>query len=113
MKAVRIQEFGPPGVIRIDDLPRPEPGPGELLIRVSAAGWATGMPSSARAKFRANPCHSFSAPNFQESSKQSVRERLASKRATKCTGQRTSDLRGDTRNTPCHQPNVWLKNRRT
>ena len=38
MKAVRIQQFGPPGVIKIDDLPRPEPGPWELLIRVSAAG---------------------------------------------------------------------------
>ena len=38
MKAARIQQFGPPGVIKIDDLPRPEPGPGELLIRVSAAG---------------------------------------------------------------------------
>src|SRR5262245_32586981 len=38
MKAARIQQFGPPGVIKVDDLPRPEPGPGELLIRVSAAG---------------------------------------------------------------------------
>src|SRR5262249_61143877 len=38
MKAARIQQFGPPSVIKIDDLPRPEPGAGELLVRVRAAG---------------------------------------------------------------------------
>jgi len=38
MKAARIQQFGSPGVITIDDLPRPEPGAGELVVRVRAAG---------------------------------------------------------------------------
>ena len=38
MKAARIHEFGPPGVIVIEDIPRPAPGPGELLVRVAAAG---------------------------------------------------------------------------
>ena len=38
MKAARIQRFGPPSVITIDDLPRPEAGAGELLVRVKAAG---------------------------------------------------------------------------
>jgi NADPH:quinone reductase-like Zn-dependent oxidoreductase len=38
MKAARIHQFGPPDVILIDDVPRPTPGPGELLVRVAAAG---------------------------------------------------------------------------
>jgi len=37
MKAARIQRFGPPTVIGIENLPRPEPGAGELLVRVEAA----------------------------------------------------------------------------
>jgi NADPH:quinone reductase-like Zn-dependent oxidoreductase len=38
MKAARILSFGPPSVIAIDDLPQPEPAPGQLLVRVMAAG---------------------------------------------------------------------------
>ncbi len=38
MMAARIHEFGPPSVIVIEDTPRPAPGPGELLVRVAAAG---------------------------------------------------------------------------
>ncbi len=38
MKAARIQRFGPPNVIAYDDLPQPEPGSGQLLVRVTAAG---------------------------------------------------------------------------
>lgn len=38
MKAARIQRFGRPSVIAIDDLLRPEPGAGELLVGVKAAG---------------------------------------------------------------------------
>lgn len=38
MKAARVLRFGPPNVITIDDVPRPEPGPGQLLVRVRAAG---------------------------------------------------------------------------
>ena len=38
MKAAGIQRFGPPSVITIDDLPRPQPSGGELLVRVKAAG---------------------------------------------------------------------------
>jgi NADPH:quinone reductase-like Zn-dependent oxidoreductase len=37
MKAARIPRFGPPDVIVIDDLPRPQPGVGQLLVRVKAA----------------------------------------------------------------------------
>lgn len=38
MKAARVLHFGPPSVIENDDLPRPEPARGELLVRVKAAG---------------------------------------------------------------------------
>ena len=38
MKAARIQQFGPTNVIMMDDLPRPEPSSGDLLVRVRAAG---------------------------------------------------------------------------
>lgn len=38
MKAARIHQFGGPEVIVIDDLPIPVPGPGEVVVRVSAAG---------------------------------------------------------------------------
>lgn len=38
MKAARIVEFGPPGIIRNDDLPRSKPKSGQLLVRVKAAG---------------------------------------------------------------------------
>jgi NADPH:quinone reductase-like Zn-dependent oxidoreductase len=38
MKAARILRFGPPNIITNDDLPRPEPAAGQLLVRVKAAG---------------------------------------------------------------------------
>jgi len=38
MKAVRLHEFGGPDVLRYEDAPRPEAGPGEVLIRVRAVG---------------------------------------------------------------------------
>lgn len=37
MRAAYIEQTGAPDVIRVGDLPTPEPGPGELLIRVGAA----------------------------------------------------------------------------
>ncbi len=37
-KAARIHKFGPPSVIVIEELPRPTPGNGEVLVRVAAAG---------------------------------------------------------------------------
>lgn len=38
MRAVQIEEFGGPEVLNVTDLPRPEPGQGELSIEVSLAG---------------------------------------------------------------------------
>jgi len=36
--AWRVHEFGPPEVMKFERVPRPEPGPGEVLIKVEAAG---------------------------------------------------------------------------
>jgi NADPH:quinone reductase-like Zn-dependent oxidoreductase len=38
VRAALIHETGPPDVIRIEELPDPEPGEGEVLVRVEAAG---------------------------------------------------------------------------
>jgi NADPH2:quinone reductase len=38
MKALRFTEFGPPSVLRIEEVPIPKPGEGEALVRVKAAG---------------------------------------------------------------------------
>jgi NADPH:quinone reductase len=38
MKAIRITETGGPEVMRLEDLPTPEPQAGQLLVRVEAAG---------------------------------------------------------------------------
>ena len=36
--AARIHESGPPGMLVIEELPRPAPGHGEVLVRVATAG---------------------------------------------------------------------------
>lgn len=38
MKAVQIHEYGGPEVLKYEDVPRPQPEPGEILIRIHAAG---------------------------------------------------------------------------
>ena len=38
MKALVITEHGPPDVMRVQERPDPEPGPGEVRIAVRAAG---------------------------------------------------------------------------
>jgi len=38
LKAVRIHRYGGAEVLSYEELPKPEPGPGELLVRVHAAG---------------------------------------------------------------------------
>lgn len=38
MKAIRIHEFGGPEVMKYDEIPKPEPGPGEIRIRIIASG---------------------------------------------------------------------------
>jgi NADPH:quinone reductase-like Zn-dependent oxidoreductase len=38
MKAVRVHEYGGPEVLKYEEAPRPKPGPGEILVRIHAAG---------------------------------------------------------------------------
>jgi NADPH:quinone reductase-like Zn-dependent oxidoreductase len=38
MKAARVHSFGPAKVIALEDVPKPEPGDGEVLVQVKAAG---------------------------------------------------------------------------
>ena len=38
MKAIRVHEFGEPEVLRLEEVPEPQPGPGEVLVKVHAVG---------------------------------------------------------------------------
>ncbi|PJJ70825.1 NADPH:quinone reductase-like Zn-dependent oxidoreductase [Diaminobutyricimonas aerilata] len=58
MHAIRYTRYGTPDVLRLDEVPTPEPKAGEVLVRVQAAGvdpgvWhlVTGTPYAVRAAF--------------------------------------------------------------
>jgi len=38
MKAIRVHEFGGPEVLRLEEVPTPRPGPGQVLVRMHAIG---------------------------------------------------------------------------
>jgi len=38
MKAIRVHQFGPPEVLQLETLPDLAPGPGQVLVRIRAAG---------------------------------------------------------------------------
>lgn len=38
MKAIRVHKFGGPEVLQLDEVPDPKAGPGEVLVRIRAAG---------------------------------------------------------------------------
>ena len=38
MKAIRVHEYGGPSVLKLEEIPDPKPGPGEVVVRVKAAG---------------------------------------------------------------------------
>ena len=38
MKAIRVHKFGGPEVLQPDDVPDPKPGPGQVVVRIRAAG---------------------------------------------------------------------------
>src|SRR6187397_1391710 len=38
MKAIQVHEFGGPEVLRVEEISQPQPGPGQVLVRIHAAG---------------------------------------------------------------------------
>lgn len=38
MKAIRVHEFGGPEVMKLEEVPDPQPGPGQVVVRIKAAG---------------------------------------------------------------------------
>ncbi len=38
MRAIRVHQYGDPDVLRLEELPLPEPGPGEVRVMLGAAG---------------------------------------------------------------------------
>jgi len=38
MKAIRVSEYGGPSVLKLEEVPAPEPGPGQVLVRNHAIG---------------------------------------------------------------------------
>src|SRR5215510_4932132 len=101
MKAARVLRFGPPTVITTDDLARPEPSAGQLLVRVKAAGVGNWDALIREGKVVLQPLPLILGSELSESSKQSERKFLDSRSATKYTAQRTSSSAGLTQNMRC------------
>lgn len=59
MKAVRFDRYGPVDVLDVAEVPRPVPGPGQVLVKVKAAGINPG-----EAKIRDGLLHSMFAATF-------------------------------------------------
>ena len=38
MKAIRVQEFGAPSVLKVETVPDPQAGPGQVVVAIKAAG---------------------------------------------------------------------------
>jgi len=104
MKVARILRFGPPNVITNDDLPRPEPAAGQLLVRVKAAGVGNWDALIREGKIELQPLPLILGSELSGISRRSERKFQDSSRATKCTGQRTNNSAGHTPNTRYLRP---------
>src|ERR1700674_5055672 len=38
MKAIQVHQFGGPEVLQLQEIPTPKPGPGQVLVKIHAAG---------------------------------------------------------------------------
>jgi NADPH2:quinone reductase len=52
MQAIRLHQFGGPEVSQLEQIEPSNPSPGEVLVKVQAAGITQWTPGSARASFR-------------------------------------------------------------
>ena len=59
MKAIVVHEFGPPDVMKFEEIAAPEPGEGEVLVRVGAVSVNRGFDVNARA---GNSVHGHTLP---------------------------------------------------
>src|SRR5581483_5468813 len=64
MRAVRLREFGPPRVMRWEDVPAPERGPGEVSVAVEAFGVNFADTMVRRGEYRRDQPLSFT-PGFE------------------------------------------------
>ena len=55
MRAAVVREFGPPSVLRIENVPTPRPGPGEVLIEVRSVSVNRTLDCAARAGSYSRP----------------------------------------------------------
>src|ERR1051325_193281 len=60
MRAVRVHELTGPGALRVDDIPAPTPGSGQVLVEVRAAGVNFPDVLMSRGKYQFKPALPFS-----------------------------------------------------
>jgi hypothetical protein len=104
MKANRIHVFGGPEVILFEDVPRPTPGTGEVLVRVHAAGVGRGMPwyELGVAHYH-SLCRSRSAQILRALSRRPPQAIALFPWATKCSGVTNPRFTGACANMLCNQ----------
>ena len=88
MKAIRIHNYGGPEVLKYEDVPRPEPKAGEVLIRVHATSvnpidWK--VREGYTKDFIPHSFRSFLGGTFPVLSKRSARACRNSKKAKTCS----------------------------
>ena len=67
MKALRFSKFGLPSVLRIEEIPRPEPRDGEALVKVNAAAINPSDVKNVAGGFQEQHCRELRAAIFQAS----------------------------------------------
>ena len=64
MKALRFREFSLPSVLRIEEIPRPEPRDGEALVKVKAAAINPSDVKNVAGRFSGTTFAANSGPRF-------------------------------------------------
>ena len=104
MKAARVLQYGPPSVITRDDVPQPEPGAGQLLIRVEAAGVGNWDALIRAGKVKLEPLPLILGAEIAGIVEATEPRFRGSSQATKCTAPRTGNSAGHMPNMQCRSP---------